>query len=869
MTTVAEMAMIISARDHASGAFNSASGSARRLDHAVDGVDRSSARFGATSGRTAGALTRLKGVMAGVAVGAGYLAVRFAVDSVKAYADAEKQQLKLQDAYKRFPKMADVSIDSLRGLNAEMQKKTRFDGDDLAAMQASLAMFKLTGSQVRTLTPLVADFAARSGKGIVASGTLIGKALLGNARALKEIGVNYKSTGNAAQDFGNIVAILTTKVGGFAAGADAQTADAKMAMLRNAFEDVQETIGEALMPTLVKLTDLMEENLPKIAAAAEAMAPVIEDSFGRIGAMFDIVAGSVQKLADVWNAIPEPLRKLMTVGFQLGFSMMPQTLGLNLDALSRGLPDSGDKQTVEVAPKLTDIPPFLRSLDTIKKLTDAKIPKTKDVKVGTTGAPRAKADLDGVGKSANALGGKKPKVSTSAPGAIVTKALLSAAAGAAIVLGGKKPKVNTSAPGAKGSKGDLDKVTAAAGTAGRQRPKVITSAPGAGLSKTGLEAVTTAAGLIPPFKTIMVIADALPAVAVIESFVNWAMRTLSWLGVVIGGGGGGSEPHVGGGGSTVSAAAGGRVRGPGTSTSDSVAIRASAGEWVIRADAVERYGHPAMAAINEGRADVGFARGGRIPASTGSSDFEWSTRWQRRHPKRRREPLSDYKARVREALEARWGETDEGVSSLRGGAFSGIETVSAFAGLGSFDVDAARETRDALADAAAAVSSAGTEGERATAQRAYTAAKKRADAAAITPANITAWIQKKLATMAQFSSALTGLAKAGADPVTLSEIAAMGPDAGLLMAKALTGKSTIRDLARLQSQIMTLGAGFGAARFTAGLGAEADRASIVDQVIRGQGGSVRVGLDLYIDGVQIHDSLLRLKRKRGGKSLGL
>lgn len=51
----------------------------------------------------------------------------FGASSVKAYSEAEAAQAKLQDTFDKFPRLTDVTIDSLRDYNAELQKKTRFD----------------------------------------------------------------------------------------------------------------------------------------------------------------------------------------------------------------------------------------------------------------------------------------------------------------------------------------------------------------------------------------------------------------------------------------------------------------------------------------------------------------------------------------------------------------------------------------------------------------------------------------------------------------------------------------------------------------------------------------------------------------------
>ncbi len=73
---------------------------------------------------------------------------------------------------------------------------------------------------------------------------------------------------------------------------------------------------------------------------------------------------------------------------------------------------------------------------------------------------------------------------------------------------------------------------------------------------------------------------------------------------------------------SVPRAGGGLMSGAGTGTSDSIPARLSHGEYVIRADAVKKYGVPFMNALNTGSIE-GFARGGR-------ADFIRATRKARR-----------------------------------------------------------------------------------------------------------------------------------------------------------------------------------------------------------------------------------------------
>lgn len=62
-------------------------------------------------------------------------------------------------------------------------------------------------------------------------------------------------------------------------------------------------------------------------------------------------------------------------------------------------------------------------------------------------------------------------------------------------------------------------------------------------------------------------------------------------------------------------AAGGLLRGPGTGTSDSIPLWGSAGEYMVRAASVDKYGKTMMDAINAGR----YAQGGLLAGMLSSA----------------------------------------------------------------------------------------------------------------------------------------------------------------------------------------------------------------------------------------------------------
>lgn len=219
-------------------------GAAKGADQLGDKLDRAAKRSSAFG----------TAVKAGAAI-AGVALLKFGSDSLKAYTEAEQAQTRLQDAFARFPDLADSNIDRMRRLNEQLAKKTRFDEDALASGQAVLAQFKLSGGQLEALTPLLADYAAKTGKDLPGAASTLGKAFLGNTRALKELGINYKATGDRAKDQAAITKLLREQVGGFAEKEGA-TAAGKTAILKNQFGELQETVGSKLLPVLLRATDI-------------------------------------------------------------------------------------------------------------------------------------------------------------------------------------------------------------------------------------------------------------------------------------------------------------------------------------------------------------------------------------------------------------------------------------------------------------------------------------------------------------------------------------------------------------------------------------------------------------------------------------
>lgn len=212
------------------------------------------------------------GAFSGVLLAAGV--TKFGRDSVAAYKDAQTQQAKLGDAFKRFPALSDTNQKSLQKLNTQLEAKTKFDDDATASGQAVLAQFKLTGTQVTQLTPLLQDYAAKTGKDLPTAAGDLGKALLGQGRALKGVGINFKDTGTTGGNFAELMGGLRTQVGGFAAN-EGKTAAGQTAILKNQFGELQETVGSKLVPGLTGLVGMLSTVVVFVTNNLNVIGPLV------------------------------------------------------------------------------------------------------------------------------------------------------------------------------------------------------------------------------------------------------------------------------------------------------------------------------------------------------------------------------------------------------------------------------------------------------------------------------------------------------------------------------------------------------------------------------------------------------------------
>ena len=197
-------------------------------------------------------------------------AVKFVADSVEAYNEHQEALLKLQTTIENSPALIGASTAAFEEQATALQNLTGFQDEEILKADAVLGRFGLTADQLQQVNPLILDYARATGQDAATAAGALGKAMLGNTRALKAIGISFTATGDRAKDFDTIVASLQSKVGGLAKSYG-ETLPGKLAIAAAEFDDVKEKVGEALIPTLKDLADLLVNLIPIFEKLAGAM----------------------------------------------------------------------------------------------------------------------------------------------------------------------------------------------------------------------------------------------------------------------------------------------------------------------------------------------------------------------------------------------------------------------------------------------------------------------------------------------------------------------------------------------------------------------------------------------------------------------
>ena len=257
--------------------------------------------------------------LAGVGVAAG-TGLAFAV---KAAAEAQVDMAKVDTTLRNMGEAAMLNKDALLQA-AGAATKLGFDDEEAAISIANL--YQRTGDLTKAteLNTLAMDLSRQKGISLAESSNMIGMVMSGNGRALKQYGIEISDTLTPMEALDE----LQKKVGGNAE-AFGQTFTGQVEILKVAFGNMMEAIGDKVLPLLVELATkyvpIVIEAFGKFADKLGAMGATIsqylpswEQFKGWIDSLKTAVTDFVNLTAPLWNVLKSSLNDLwLVVKFQL------------------------------------------------------------------------------------------------------------------------------------------------------------------------------------------------------------------------------------------------------------------------------------------------------------------------------------------------------------------------------------------------------------------------------------------------------------------------------------------------------------------------------------------------------------------------
>jgi hypothetical protein len=322
----------------------------KKLDQADKAVETNADKIGAFGKKAAAAFA----VAAAAAVAYG---TKLAVDGVKAAIQDEQAQLRLANALKAATGATDDQIKATEAMILKTSLATGVADDELRPAMQRLAVSTKDVGEAQRLLGLALDISKGSGKDLESVANALGKAQDGNTTALQRLGLGLSKAELATLSFTEIQTKLSELYGGSAA-ANAETFQGKIDRLKVGFDEAKESLGVALLPTVEKFINFINESaLPALngfiagLTGDEGLVAGLDASqqgfatFGKVvAATAGIVSGFITFIREAVGLLVEfanqAIRAINIVkpGTDIGYIPNPSPNAANLGMLGSSVP---------------------------------------------------------------------------------------------------------------------------------------------------------------------------------------------------------------------------------------------------------------------------------------------------------------------------------------------------------------------------------------------------------------------------------------------------------------------------------------------------------------------------------------------------
>lgn len=223
-----------------------------------------------------------KGLAAAAAAYTGFNAVKGFIDeSVEAAKVQIDAETKLASVMKNTKGVTDANIQSVKNMASVLQGVGVIGDEVTIAGAQQIATFQLQAKTINKLLPGMTDLLAQQ-KGLNATqqdavnvGNMMGKVMNGQVGALSRVGINFTKAQEKVLKYGTetekaaaLAEVLQMNVGGVNAALRA-TDQGKIQAMTNAWGDMKEVLGMAVLPAIAQYASLVEKNIPAIQMRLE------------------------------------------------------------------------------------------------------------------------------------------------------------------------------------------------------------------------------------------------------------------------------------------------------------------------------------------------------------------------------------------------------------------------------------------------------------------------------------------------------------------------------------------------------------------------------------------------------------------------
>lgn len=271
-------------------------------------------------------------IMSGAFEEVGRMAIKFATDSIEAFGQQEQTLLRLSNL------VGTDAADSFEKFAAHIEETTAFSHEQVLAMDAQLAAFGIMPDQIQKASGALIDYAAQTGKTLPEAAGVLGRAMAGNSRELKALGVEIFSTDDRTTKFNKTIDTLNEKFAGVAEQMSGTTLGG-FEQLKNAFTDLEQQVGKFLVSSGGGFSSWLTGMIKNLVVSMETINSFITE-IGGIGHAFEAVFLEVGR---------EVIKFLIDATTLFGaWNPILKLVGINIDSIKASLDKKIDSMQKDI-----------------------------------------------------------------------------------------------------------------------------------------------------------------------------------------------------------------------------------------------------------------------------------------------------------------------------------------------------------------------------------------------------------------------------------------------------------------------------------------------------------------------------------------